>query len=163
MHGLLIDCVVKSHFENFEKIMSKKGWKEIKRKGFKKRSQTLTSLYRAQQPIPPPFSFSFPARGPIFSRGPLHPARPNILHPSRPAYLPLSHSLTNGQDPPVRVAFNLQTATHLPPMAAPAALPGALSSPHATSPSLQCAEHPTDAAPSRPRPFLSIDGRFWYT
>jgi hypothetical protein len=87
-----------------------------------KTKQNLHTLLPAQAAHPPPF-FSFSPRGLTISSQPTKFRGP--LHPSRPAYLPLSHSLTDGRGPPVSVAFNLQPPASLS-WPRPAADPGCL-------------------------------------
>jgi hypothetical protein len=47
MHGLWIDCVVKSFFENFEQILSRRLKRKIKEKEKSKTDQTISSLFPA--------------------------------------------------------------------------------------------------------------------
>jgi hypothetical protein len=83
MHGLLIDCVVKSWFKNFEKILSK-SLKRNESKGIEKKKEKKQTK-QITQTSPTHLSFPFKPRG---------PNQPAHL-PRRPAYLSLSHTLSH--------------------------------------------------------------------
>jgi hypothetical protein len=88
---------------------------------------------------------------------PFKPRGPKSAQPTYPAgpltSLSLTLSLTGGAHPP---GLPLPPAGRpLPPWPRRPLCPAPPSPPRASSPSLQCSKHPTDTAPSRPRPFLS--------